>query len=222
MSVCQSKHNHPFRSSQPDGANLSLEVGAGEREEPESPVREFGVSGLLYNSDVLLYDRETESLWSQILAKAINGPLKGKSLKQLPLIHTSWKDWKAKYPGSRVLSTNTGHKRDYSKSPYEGYEKSNQLFFPVSTSDQRFHNKEWVLGVKIGGIYKAYPFSVLEKAARPVKDKLSGQRIEVIFDRKNNTARAQDEQDRDISTVMSYWFAWVAFHPDTEVFQAAN
>ena len=194
--------------------------GTGMAFEPEPPVREFGVSGLLYNSDVLLYDRETGSLWSQIMAKAINGPLKGKSLKQLPLTHTSWQDWKTQFPDSRVLSTNTGYKRDYSKSPYEGYEKSDQIFFPVSSSVQRFHNKEWVLGVKIAGIYKAYPFSELAKATRPVKDTISGQHIEVIFDRENNTARAQDEQDRDISTVMSYWFAWVAFHPDTEVFQA--
>jgi len=196
--------------------------GTGMAFEPEPPVKEFGVSGLLYNSDVLLYDRETGSLWSQIMAKAINGPLKGKSLKQLPLTHTSWQDWKTQYPDSSVLSTNTGYKRDYTKSPYDGYEKSNQIFFPVSASDQRFHNKEWVLGVKIGGIYKAYPFSELEKTTGPVKDNISGQLIEVIFDSENNTARALDEQGRDINTVMSYWFAWVAFHPDTEVFRASN
>jgi hypothetical protein len=194
--------------------------GTGMAFEPAPPVREFGVSGLLYNSDVLLYDRETGSLWSQIMAKAINGPLKGRSLKQLPLTHTSWQDWKTQYPDSRVLSTNTGFKRDYSKSPYGGYEKSNQIFFPVSASDQRFHNKEWVLGVNIGGIYKAYPFSELEKTTRPVKEYVSGQLIEVIFDRENKTARVLDEQGRDINSVMAYWFAWYAFHPDTEVFQA--
>jgi hypothetical protein len=194
--------------------------GTGMAFEPEPPVREFGVSGLLYNSDVLLYDRETGSLWSQIMAKAINGPLKGRSLKQLPLTHTSWQDWKTQYPDSRVLSTNTGFKRDYSKSPYGGYEKSNQIFFPVSASDQRFHNKEWVLGVNIGGIYKAYPFSELEKTTHPVKEYVSGQLIEVIFDRENKTARVLDEQGRDINSVMAYWFAWYAFHPDTEVFQA--
>ena len=93
--------------------------GTGMAFEPEPPVSEFGVSGLLYNSDVLLYDRETGSLWSQIMAKAINGPLKGKILKQIPLTHTSWQDWKTKHPDSRVLSKDTGYKRVYSKSPYE-------------------------------------------------------------------------------------------------------
>ena len=194
--------------------------GTGMAFSPEPPVREFGVSGLLYNSDVLLYDRETESLWSQILAKAINGPQKGKSLKPLPLTHTNWQDWKTRYPGSSVLSTNTGYKRDYSKSPYVGYEKSNKIFFPVSASDQRFHNKEWVLGVNIGESFKAYPFSELEKTTSPVIDSISGHRVEVIFDRENSSASARDEQGREMPTLMAYWFAWYAFHPNTEVFQA--
>jgi len=193
--------------------------GTGMAFEPELPVKEFGVSGLLYNSDVLLYDRETESLWSQIMSKAISGPLKGTNLNALPLTHTSWLDWKNQHPDSLVLSTNTGYSRDYSKSPYGGYEKSNKIFFPVSASNQRFHNKEWVLGVNIGETYKAYPFSELEKVTSPVKDKISGELIEVIFDRENSSARALDEQGREIPTVMAYWFAWYAFHPDTKVFQ---
>jgi len=194
--------------------------GTGMAFSPEPPVREFGVSGLLYNSDVLLYDRETESLWSQILAKAINGPQKGKSMKSLPLTHTSWQYWQTKYPDSLVLSTNTGYTRDYSKSPYVGYEKSNKIFFPVSSSDQRFHNKEWVLGVNIGESFKAYPFSELKKTTSPVIDSISGHRVEVFFDRENSSASARDEQGREMPTVMAYWFAWYAFHPDTEVFQA--
>jgi len=194
--------------------------GTGMAFEPELPVKEFGVSGLLYNSDVLLYDRETESLWSQILAKSINGPLKGNSLKPLPLTHTSWQDWQTQHPDSLVLSTNTGYTRDYSKSPYGGYEKSNKIFFPVSASDQRFHNKEWVLGVNIGESFKAYPFSELEKTTSPVIDSISGHRVEVFFDRENSSASARDEQGREMPTVMAYWFAWYAFHPDTEVFQA--
>ena len=194
--------------------------GTGMAFSPEPPVREFGVSGLLYNSDVLLYDRETESLWSQILAKAINGPQKGKSLKPLPLTHTSWQDWQTQHPDSLVLSTNTGYTRDYSKSPYGGYEKRNEIFFPVSASDQRFHNKEWVLGVNIGESFKAYPFSELEKTTSPVIDSISGHRVEVFFDRENSSASARDEQGREMPTLMAYWFAWYAFHPDTEVFQA--
>ena len=73
----------------------------------------FGVSGLLYNSDVLLYDRPTHSLWSQILGKAIAGPLKGLSIDMLPAAHTTWRDWKRRYPETLVLTTDTGFKRNY-------------------------------------------------------------------------------------------------------------
>ena len=194
--------------------------GTGMAFEPELPVKDFGVSGLLYNSDVLLYDRETESLWSQIMAQAISGPLKGRKLKTVPLSHTSWRDWSTQHPHSLVLSTNTGYTRDYSKSPYAGYEKSNRIFFPVSASDGRFHNKEWVLGVNIEGSYKAYPFTELAKTSSPVIDAISGYRIIVSFDKENRSAVARDEKGNVIPAVTSYWFAWYAFHPDTRVFLA--
>jgi len=72
---------------------------------------EFGVSGLLYNSDMLLYDRETETLWSQILAKAVSGKLVGTELEIIQSSHTSWKAWKEKHPDSKVLSLKTGYSR---------------------------------------------------------------------------------------------------------------
>ena len=75
----------------------------------------FGVSGLLYNSDLLLYDRETESLWSQIAATAISGPLRGEGLTLLPVAHTTWADWRKRYPDTTVLSTDTGYSRDYQR-----------------------------------------------------------------------------------------------------------
>jgi hypothetical protein len=215
---------HEIVNDQFDGQTVVISYcplcGTGMAFKPELPVKEFGVSGLLYNSDVLLYDRETESLWSQIMAKAISGPLKGRELKSLPLSHTSWSDWKNKHPDSLVLSTNTGYTRDYSKSPYAGYEESKQIFFPVSASDQRFHNKAWVLGVKIDETYKAYPFSELAKTPLPVRDTISGKHIEITFDRENRSAKARDDQGREMPTITAYWFAWYAFHPETTVFQA--
>ncbi len=99
----------------------------------------FGVSGLLYNSDVLLYDRETESLWSQLLSRAISDPMKGTKLTLIPLQHTSW-DHRLKHnPQTLVLATDTGYSRDYSRDPYAGYEDSNGIYFPVSHHDPRYH-----------------------------------------------------------------------------------
>lgn len=181
----------------------------------------FGVSGLLYNSDVLLYDRQTESLWSQIRKQAIAGPLKGERLQQILLEHTSWSDWRARYPKTKVLSQDTGYPRDYSRSPYEGYEQSPQIMFEVTATDGRFHPKEWVIGVEINGIFKAYPFSQLPKGLGELLDKVGGQNIRVVFDHANRSGRIYAGEKPHPST-MSYWFAWYAFHPDTLVYQAGE
>ncbi len=81
----------------------------------------FGVSGLLYNSDVLLYDLETESLWSQIMGTAVTGAMRGTHLTHLPLLHTTWKKWQELHPDSQVLTEDTGFVRDYGRNPYAGY-----------------------------------------------------------------------------------------------------
>jgi Protein of unknown function (DUF3179) len=179
----------------------------------------FGVSGLLYNSDVLLYDRQTESLWSQIRKQAITGPLKGERLQQIPLEHTSWADWRTRYPKTIVLSQDTGYRRDYSRSPYAGYEQSPQIMFEVAATDGRFHPKEWVIGVELNGVSKAYPFSQLPKGLNEIRDKVGGKNIRLVFDGANRSGRIF-AGDRLLPSTMSYWFAWYAFHPDTLVYQA--
>jgi hypothetical protein len=183
-------------------------------------VLSFGVSGLLYNSDVLLYDRATESLWSQLKQSAVTGPLKGTRLKALPLEHTGWADWLARHPQTQVLSTETGFARDYGRDPYAGYERIQRLMFEVEHRDARFALKEWVLGVDLDGTPKAYPFSVLERAVDgqgELHDRLAGRPIIIQFDRRHRTARVLDASRRPLPGVMAFWFAWVAFHPQTEV-----
>ncbi len=180
---------------------------------------DFGVSGLLYNSDVLLYDRQTESLWSQIRKQAITGPLKGERLQQIPLEHTSWSDWRTRYPKTKVLSEDTGYQRDYNHSPYAGYAQSPQIMFGVAARDERFHPKEWVIGVEINGVSKAYPFSQFPKGQNELNDNVGGKSIRLVFDNANRSGRIYSGNTRLPST-MSYWFAWYAFHPDTLVYQS--
>jgi len=119
-------------------------------------VTTFGVSGLLYNSDLLLYDRATQSLWSQITAEAIAGPLKGAKLAPVALTHTTWADWKKRHPDTLVLSEETGFNRDYSRDPYAGYSTSARIMFPTANTSDRFPPKEPVLGVELNGARKAY------------------------------------------------------------------
>jgi hypothetical protein len=184
---------------------------------------EFGVSGLLYNSDVLLYDRQTESLWSQIRMQAISGPLKGVHLKPLPLRHTSWQAWRAAQPQTVVLSTDTGFARDYRRDPYAGYQEEATLYFPVAQRSHRYHPKERVLGLEVDGRYKAYPFAELARAGRQrIADRLADREIEIRFDAASQSAEAFDADGRPLPAVTSFWFAWYAFHPDTEVFTTAR
>ncbi len=183
-----------------------------------SPVT-FGVSGLLYNSDMLLYDRQTQSLWSQIAAQAISGIHKGRRLTAIPMSHTTWSDWRQRHPDTLVLSQDTGFFRDYHRSPYAGYEKSRKLYFPVKFRAQGYHPKERVLGLEIDGRYKAYPFAELAKSNGTLRDQVAGKDIEVRFDAEHQTAAAVDASGQELATVIAYWFAWYGFHPETDVYR---
>jgi len=186
-------------------------------------VSEFGVSGLLYNSDVLLYDRNTESLWSQILGEAVSGKMLGQKLDPIPISHTTWRDWLAQHPDTQVLSTNTGYSRDYGRNPYQGYEQSRQLFFEVNNkAPETYHPKEQVFGVEFNGIYKAYPFIELEKNGSPrFKDTVNGVDVTINWDTTNQSVALSDSNGVRIAGIQGFWFAWFAFHPDTLVFQAS-
>ena len=179
---------------------------------------EFGVSGLLYNSDVLLYDRQTGSLWSQIEKMAISGDMKGTALTAFPLRHTTWRDWVARYPDTAVLSDETGFRRNYKVNPYPNYDRDSRLYFPVAEENSKYRRKSLVLGLEIDGHFKAYPFSELRKSPREFVDEFQGHSFAVRYDEKNQTAMIVGENGDEIPTLTSFWFAWYAFHPDTEIF----
>ena len=187
----------------------------------------FGVSGLLYNSDVLLYDHATESLWSQILGQAVTGPKQGEKLESLPVVHTTWSKWLRRHPDTYVLTRETGYPGiDYDTGPYQGYESSRRVWFPVSNRDSRYHPKAWVLGLTINGAVRAYPFEELAKlAAGPepavtVEDELGGQQIRVKFE--EDSAWAEDPSGKLLPAVRLYWFAWMGFHPNSTVFTVSD
>lgn len=180
---------------------------------------QFGVSGLLYNSDVLLYDQQTESLWSQILSKAISGKMAGEKLQLIPSQHTSWASWKEKHPNTQVLSTDTGFKRNYKESPYSGYEQNESVYFPLDAKSRRYHPKERVIGIEINKQFKAYPFAELAKLEKPFhKDNFAGQELQIKFDIENRDGQVFDSHGKQLPVVNSFWFAWYAFHPQTAVF----
>lgn len=179
---------------------------------------DFGVSGLLYNSDVLLYDRQTESLWSQLLSKAVAGTQSGQHLALLPTANTTWAAWKSRYPNTKVLSIETGYNRDYQSTPYVGYENNPATLFPVKHTSRKLPNKAKVVGVELNGKAKAYPLSKLRKLELPYIDEFAGQKISIHFDKKAKAAIFFDAKGEELPTITLFWFAWYAFHPDTIVF----
>ena len=185
---------------------------------------DFGVSGLLYNSDVLLYDRATESLWSQIMSESVAGPRVGTRLAPIPISHTTWRDWLESHPDTAVMSDDTGFPRDYSRNPYAGYETSRTTYFAVNNqAPDNYHPKEVVLGLGIDGVYKAYPFVELDKHGKQhFSDTVNGSRFNFEWDSENRSITITDDKGEAVAGIQGFWFAWFAFYPDTEVFKASG
>jgi len=176
----------------------------------------FGVSGLLYQSDVLMYDRKTESLWSQLAMRSVSGKMMGKKLNWLLGEMMTWKAWREKYPDSSVLTTETGFFRDYRIVPYRGYEQSSRVNFPFPEVRRELRNKEWVAGVIVNS--KAYSFSLKKLAAEPdhkaiLKD--DDTLLDVTYNPVTREVQVLDENGKSVPVVQVFWFAWQAFYPET-------
>jgi len=179
----------------------------------------FGVSGMLYQSDVLLYDKKTESLWSQLESRAITGKRAGEILNTLPVLHTTWKYWFKRHPNTTVLSRRTGYSRDYSRDPYAGYESQRSTYFPVRHRDDRLHPKAWVIGLELNGKARSWALGDLKRIGG-THELWQGRRLYIRYDKEGNHADIVDEDGGKIpDSVTLYWFAWATFHPDTELWQ---
>ena len=217
---------------------------------------EFGTSGKLYNSNLVMYDRLTDSYWSQALGTAITGELTGQQLKIIPFDVILWGDWISLHPETLVLTRDTGYTRAYSVDPYRSYYTEPRIIFPVDNKDDRMHLKEIILGFNEGEIYKAYKQSDIESKV-VINDKINEQQI-VLISMYTGNARVFDRNingqvlefvfsdgkiiDLQTSSEWSYdgiaisgelegvemnrlpfnpgfWFEWVAFHPETEIYE---
>lgn len=162
----------------------------------------FGTTGKLRFSDLVMYDRQTESWWQQITGEAIVGELTGKRLTFLPSQIISWEMFRQTFPNGKVLNRNTGHSRPYGNNPYVGYDNINSSPFLYSgPKDGRLPPMERVVTVSLGDEDVAYPFSVLEKM-RVVNDTAGGRPIVVLYAK--GVASALDKSSipdsRDIGT----------------------
>ena len=186
----------------------------------DEQARDFGVSGLLWESNVLMYDRTDNALWSQLAMRAVTGPHAGTSLRILPVFFGSWGAWRGRYPDTTVLDVETGYRRAYGRDPYDGYAASPDLIFPTSRADTRRPVKDWVVGVVVGDAAKAYPFAELARAARPVRDRVGDRTLVIDFDPTSRSVSVTDADGESHPAAVAFWFAWSVFHPGTALYEA--
>ena len=125
--------------------------------------RTFGVSGSLRRSDLIMYDRETETLWQQLTGEAIVGHDTGTVLDFLPAQLVSFEEFAAAFTDGMVLSRETGYGRNYGTNPYPLYDGTSRTFFPVGEFSDQLSAKERVLALEIAGETAAFPFSALSE-----------------------------------------------------------
>ena len=176
---------------------------------------EFGVSGLLHNSDLIMYDRKSESLWQQIEGRAFAGPMRGRELDVFPMTMGTWKEWRDAHPQTQVLSTDTGFKQMSYKegSPYGDYSSSDRIMFPVALSDARLHPKRVIHGLEIDGQPVAYDQKYLQKKGQ-ITDQVGDQRLTVSY-QPDGSVRISNSSGKQWTAHRMFWFAWYTFHPNT-------
>src|ERR671919_2434760 len=154
---------------------------------------DFGTSGKLYKSDLVMYDRQSHSLWAQMEGRAIVGTRAGPKLPLVPATPLSFEGWRAIHPAGKVLSRDTGHTRRYGVNPYESYDQPQlRPFLFRDRPDPRRPPKERVVGIKLGDAARAYPWPVLAER-RVLHDRLAGQAL-VIFYQPGALSALDDEE----------------------------
>ncbi len=154
----------------------------------------FGSSGFLYRSNKLMFDRETHSLWNQFTGKPVVGPLvnSGIALKQRPVVITDWASWWASNPDTRILSLQTGHRRDYGSGVvYNEYFASPDLMFPIQVDERLALQKDYVFGIRQFGGAKAWPLKAF-KTRKVINDEMLGTPLVLIGDERTRTVRAYE------------------------------
>ncbi len=163
---------------------------------------DFGTTGKLRFSDLVMYDRQTESWWQQVTGEAIVGDLTGTHLQPAAAQIISWASFTRAFPTGKVLSRNTGYHRAYGQNPYVGYDDINSSpFLYRGPRDSRLRPMERVVTVSIGKDDVAYPYSVLEKL-RVINDSVGGTEIVVVFEKGVTSAldQATIATSRDVGT----------------------
>ena len=167
--------------------------------QPDGTVFDFGTSGLLYRSNKLMYDRQTRTLWNQLTGEPVLGELAGSGIRLeiLPIVLTTWAEWRAEHPDTTVLDFDTGHGRQYRPgTPYSEYFTSSGTWFPTPERDGRLADKTQIFAIELNGSPKAYPIdAVLAEGA--LNDELGGVEIVIVGSGENIEVNGIDRNGID-------------------------
>jgi len=177
------------------------------RREADGRVLDFGTTGRLRYSNLIMYDRQTESWWQQATGQAIVGELAGARLEFVPAAIIGWQDFKQTHPTGSVLSRDTGHKRDYGRNPYVGYDDVTRppFLYQGPRIDSALPPVARVLGVEINGEAVAYPYDALETQG-VINDTVGSAPVAVVW--QAGAASALDapiiSEGRDVGAAVAY------------------
>lgn len=171
----------------------------------------------LIDDNLLLVDRETGSVWSQLAGKAVNGAMEGTPLEALPTLQTTWKFWRDNHPDTRVMIIDGERGRPYLYRDFvpgvRGTRRARPTAHDISTVG---------LGLVVGGEAWFYPFSELDRAKTPQTLEVGGQTVRIHYRKEALTAWAEDADGKLLTTVIAYQRGWMSFFPDSEVFRAGR
>jgi len=186
-------------------------------------IYDFGLSDKFANGNLLLYDRQTQSLWDPVKHQVIEGQKSGAVLMRFPSTVMTWNTYKRLQPNGQVLSRDTEFDRDYTHDPYGDYRFNQSILFPVSHKDDRLLSKELVYGVEWNQKQKAYPLAIVKNKLRIV-DSIDTTPISVEYDEKLGIVHVYQldsvgNHQTEIFATELYWFSWVSAFPQTELYK---
>jgi hypothetical protein len=181
-----------------------------ERPTIEGELLDFGTSGRLYNANLVMYDRQTDTYWAQATGQAILGELVGEQLAFVPAQILSFGDWRTEHPDGLVLSRETGHDRPYGSNPYEGLDTSERPFLFAGELDERLPATARVLGIARSGDVVAFPYEAVTAEAEgdwaTIMERVAGEPVAIFW--KAGTASALDvaqiAEGRDVGSIAAY------------------
>ncbi len=186
----------------------------------DGQARTFETSGFLWNNNLVMRDRETQTRWSQILGTDLEG---GKTLRPLPATVMTWAAWREAYPRGEVLSRETGFSRDYTRDPYGNYARTLSVLFPLTHVDPRLPAKTRVLSLAVGTSRSAYPLDALVRM-KTIRETVGDVPVELAYDEETESVSAfrlalDGESIEEIPLVLSYWFVVAAAFPDITLYE---